>query len=279
MWVGPLGHRDSSLLVIAHPGRDDRPPLANEPPDPAGTGEDLPRSTLACVASSAAPPASSAATGSPSAALQMPKAPSGRRLQAPPALQLARSATTHQPDAALGRAQHSPRQLLDAQLDPPAVRHAGSTPRRTTASRICRSTKGSLLVTLASTTPSHAPAAPPRSLLGDRRWLLDCHCASPVVELLRGQGWDVISDPYANVHCSSPDKRGYVEFLPETEEVARGELRHIQVKDTDGNAAWCRTFGPGVRPRPWLVSSRHSSPSPTAAAPEPAHRRPLLSPT
>ncbi|WP_406133211.1 DUF317 domain-containing protein [Streptomyces zaomyceticus] len=99
---------------------------------------------------------------------------------------------------------------------------------------------------LTATTTPHAPATPPHSVLDDREWMLDCHCASPVVELLRGQGWDVISDPYSNVHCSSPDQRVYVGFLPETDEAARGDLWHVQVKDTDGKAAWHQAFGSNV---------------------------------
>ncbi|MCD2468678.1 DUF317 domain-containing protein [Streptomyces sp. MBT42] len=99
---------------------------------------------------------------------------------------------------------------------------------------------------LDSTTQSQAPAAPPHSVLGNREWLLDCHCASPVVELLRGQGWDVISDPYANVHCSSPDQRVYVGFLPETDEAAYGEVWHIRVRGVDGEVAWRQTLGANV---------------------------------
>lgn len=101
-------------------------------------------------------------------------------------------------------------------------------------------------MTLAATTPFRALAEPPHTTLGNREWLLDCHCTGPVVNLLKGQGWDVISDLYANVHCSSPDERVYVGFLPETEDAAHGELWHIQVKDTDGEVAWNQTFGPSV---------------------------------
>ncbi|ORT59165.1 DUF317 domain-containing protein [Streptomyces sp. CB03238] len=101
-------------------------------------------------------------------------------------------------------------------------------------------------MTLSVTAPSHVPAAPRHSALGDREWLLDCHCAGPVIDLLKGQGWDVIPDLSANVHCSSPDQRVYVGFLPETEEAARGELWHIQVKGADGRVAWSQTFGSSV---------------------------------
>ncbi|WP_236241513.1 DUF317 domain-containing protein [Streptomyces sp. CC228A] len=102
-------------------------------------------------------------------------------------------------------------------------------------------------MTLTATTPFHIPAALPHAAPGDREWLLDCHCAGPVVELLKARGWEVISDPYANVHCTSPDQRVYVGFLPETKEAAsHGELWHIQVKDTDGEVAWTQTFGSNV---------------------------------
>ncbi|MFI0808189.1 DUF317 domain-containing protein [Streptomyces echinatus] len=101
-------------------------------------------------------------------------------------------------------------------------------------------------MTLTATTPFQIPAEPPHAMLCNREWLLDCHCAAPVLELLKGQGWDVISDLYANVHCSSPDRRVYVGFLPETKEAARGELWHIQVKDADGEVAWDQTFGSSV---------------------------------
>lgn len=101
-------------------------------------------------------------------------------------------------------------------------------------------------MTLTATTLVQAPAGPPHSALGDREWLLGCHCVGPVVDLLRHQGWAVSSDPYANVHCSSPDQRVYVGFLPEAEEARRGELWHIHVNGTDGKVAWSQTFGPGV---------------------------------
>ncbi|MGW5200790.1 DUF317 domain-containing protein [Streptomyces spiralis] len=101
-------------------------------------------------------------------------------------------------------------------------------------------------MTLTATTPVQVPSGPPHARLGNREWLLDCHCAGPVVDLLQDQGWDVISDPYANVHCTSPDQRVYVGFLPETEEAARGDLWHIQVRAADGEVAWSQTFGSTV---------------------------------
>ncbi|WP_235445541.1 hypothetical protein [Streptomyces sioyaensis] len=79
-------------------------------------------------------------------------------------------------------------------------------------------------MTLTATAPFHAPAALPFAALGEREWLLDCHCASPVTGLLKNQGWDVVSDLDCNVHCSRPDHRLYVGFLPENPAAARGEL-------------------------------------------------------
>ncbi|MFG3112862.1 DUF317 domain-containing protein [Streptomyces sp. NPDC048197] len=98
-------------------------------------------------------------------------------------------------------------------------------------------------MTLTATTPLHAPAALPFAALGERESLLGCHCAGPVTDLLKNQGWDVVSDPNCNVHCSSPDQRVYVGFLPESPGAARGELWHIHVMGTNGTTAWRQSFG------------------------------------
>ncbi|MFE7312866.1 DUF317 domain-containing protein [Streptomyces sp. NPDC057555] len=99
-------------------------------------------------------------------------------------------------------------------------------------------------MTLTATAPFQAPSALPFAAVGERGWLLDCHCAGPVTDLLKHQGWDVVSDPDCNVHCSSPDQRVYVGFLPESPAAARGELWHIHVKRTNGTIAWHQSFGP-----------------------------------
>ncbi|MFE1174245.1 DUF317 domain-containing protein [Streptomyces sp. NPDC058773] len=99
-------------------------------------------------------------------------------------------------------------------------------------------------MTLSATAPFQAPAALPFATLGERERLLGCHCVGPVTDLLKDQGWDVISDLDSNVHCSSPDRRVYVGFLPERPAAARGELWHINVKGTGGAAAWHQSFGP-----------------------------------
>lgn len=101
-----------------------------------------------------------------------------------------------------------------------------------------------LLVTLTATAPCQAPAALPFATLAEREWLLNCHCAGPVTDLLKNQGWDVVSDPDGNVHCSSPDQRVYVGFLPESPAASRGELWHIHVKAANGTTAWHQSFGP-----------------------------------
>ncbi|MFG3363527.1 DUF317 domain-containing protein [Streptomyces sp. NPDC048156] len=99
-------------------------------------------------------------------------------------------------------------------------------------------------MTLTATTPFQRLTELPPPALGEREWLLECHCARPVTDLLNGQGWDVVTDLDCNVHCSSPDRRVYVGFLPESREAARGELWHIHVTDKDGTTAWRQTFGP-----------------------------------
>lgn len=99
-------------------------------------------------------------------------------------------------------------------------------------------------MTLTATAPFQPLAEFPPHALGEREWLLECHCARPVTDLLKSQGWDIVTDLDWNVHCSSPDRRLYVGFLPEGQEAARGELGHIHVTDKDGTTAWRQTFGP-----------------------------------
>lgn len=67
----------------------------------------------------------------------------------------------------------------------------------------------------------------PLPALGEREWLLECHCARPVTDLLHGQGWDVVTDLDCNVHCSRPARRVYVGFLLESREAdARRAVAH-----------------------------------------------------
>ncbi|SFG90600.1 DUF317 domain-containing protein [Streptomyces mirabilis] len=99
-------------------------------------------------------------------------------------------------------------------------------------------------MTPTATIPFQPVPERPQPALGERGWLLECRCARPVTDLLHAQGWDVVTDLDCNVHCSSPDRRVYVGFLPESREAARGELWHIHVTDKDGATAWHQTFGP-----------------------------------
>ncbi|CDR10506.1 DUF317 domain-containing protein [Streptomyces iranensis] len=92
---------------------------------------------------------------------------------------------------------------------------------------------------------SNAPTlAHPAS--AEREWLLECTCADPVLRLLHNCGWDTVDDSKANVYCASPDRRVFVEFLPESPEAAFGELWHISVHGPDGRRAWSTTFGDDV---------------------------------
>ncbi|MCC3771723.1 MULTISPECIES: hypothetical protein [Streptomyces] len=59
---------------------------------------------------------------------------------------------------------------------------------------------------------------------GEREWLTGDGCAEPVIDLLRGQGWSIVSDDLANVHCGSPDGRAYVGFLPETPDAFHNDV-------------------------------------------------------
>ncbi|GFE25715.1 DUF317 domain-containing protein [Streptomyces nigrescens] len=98
-------------------------------------------------------------------------------------------------------------------------------------------------MTLTSTTALQPSASLPFATLGERDRLLDRHCAEPVISLLSRQGWGVVADADGNVHCSSPDQRVYVGFLPEIPAAARGELWRIVVNRPNGTAAWQQTFG------------------------------------
>ncbi|MFF7702802.1 DUF317 domain-containing protein [Streptomyces lydicus] len=57
-------------------------------------------------------------------------------------------------------------------------------------------------------------------------------------------GWDVVSDPDCNVHCSSPDQRVYVGFLPESPAAACGELWHSTSRGRTAQPGWHQSFGP-----------------------------------
>ncbi|MEU3597177.1 DUF317 domain-containing protein [Streptomyces sp. NPDC006798] len=79
-----------------------------------------------------------------------------------------------------------------------------------------------------------------------RQWPLGCGCAGPVLAMLDAQGWTVITDPDANVHCTSPDGGLYVGFLPEAPAAHHGDLWHIRMLNPDGEPVWQQTFPDGV---------------------------------
>lgn len=86
--------------------------------------------------------------------------------------------------------------------------------------------------------------APVRPTVKDRDWLASDHCAEPVLALLDGLGWAIVDTPEANVHCTSPDGRVYVGWLPEDRAAwARGIVWQIRVAPREGEP-WVQEFGP-----------------------------------
>lgn len=75
--------------------------------------------------------------------------------------------------------------------------------------------------------------------------------AEPVLSLLSERGWALVDTPEANVHCTSPDGRVYVGWLPE-EQVAwrRGIVWTIRATPAEAHAEpWVQEFGPDVPSR------------------------------
>ncbi|MFJ7275442.1 DUF317 domain-containing protein [Kitasatospora sp. NPDC098663] len=94
-------------------------------------------------------------------------------------------------------------------------------------------------------TPSSLLPAPVRPSAEERSWLASDHSAEPVLALLSGLGWPMVDTPEANVHCTSPDGRVYVAWLPEDPGAwKRGIVWRIQVQPTGADAApWTQEFG------------------------------------
>ncbi|MGW1281736.1 DUF317 domain-containing protein [Streptomyces tsukubensis] len=82
-----------------------------------------------------------------------------------------------------------------------------------------------------------------------REWPTGCDCAGPVLALLEAHGWTRITDPDANVHCTSPDGAMYVGFLPEAPTARHGDLWHVRALDLDGAPVWQQTFPSGIPPQ------------------------------
>ncbi|MBP0450577.1 DUF317 domain-containing protein [Kitasatospora sp. RG8] len=85
--------------------------------------------------------------------------------------------------------------------------------------------------------------SPVRPTLENRSWLSSDHCAEPVLELLGALGWPIVNTPEANVHCTSPDGRVYVGWLPEAPDAwQRGIVWRVRVQPADAEA-WTQEFG------------------------------------
>jgi hypothetical protein len=72
--------------------------------------------------------------------------------------------------------------------------------------------------------------------------------AEPVLTLLRAHGWTIVDTPEANTHCTSPDGRLYVGWLPEDPAAWRRDTLwtiHVIPTDDDGQP-WTQEFGPDV---------------------------------
>ncbi|MEU6405506.1 DUF317 domain-containing protein [Streptomyces sp. NPDC046985] len=77
----------------------------------------------------------------------------------------------------------------------------------------------------------------------DRPWLSSDHRADPVIDLLDGLGWTIVSTPEANIHMTSPDGGVYVGWLPEDPSAwVRDIVWRVQVLPADGEV-WVQEFG------------------------------------
>jgi hypothetical protein len=102
-------------------------------------------------------------------------------------------------------------------------------------------------VTITSTAPLPTPSTAVLRTFGEpesvpakeRDWLVGGGVGNPVTDFLRGQGWPVVSDDFANVHCSSPDRRVYVGFLPETPDNGKPRiLWRVSFSAPGGGIGW-----------------------------------------
>ncbi|MFE4357851.1 DUF317 domain-containing protein [Kitasatospora sp. NPDC056800] len=92
-------------------------------------------------------------------------------------------------------------------------------------------------------TPGTLLPAPVRPIAEERNWLSSDHCAESVLSLLGGLGWATVDTPEANMHCTSPDGRVYVGWLPEDPGAwRRGIVWRVQVRP-DHADAWTQEFG------------------------------------
>lgn len=92
-------------------------------------------------------------------------------------------------------------------------------------------------------TPSSLLPTHVRPTVEDRSWLSSDHCAEPVLELLGALGWPIVDTPEDNVHCTSPDGRVYVGWLPEDPGAWQREIVwRVRVQPADAEP-WTQEFG------------------------------------
>jgi hypothetical protein len=90
-----------------------------------------------------------------------------------------------------------------------------------------------------------------RPVVAQRPSLAGDGCAEPVLSLLSERGWAIAATPEANAHCTSPDGRVYVGWLPEDHAAwRRGIVWTVRANPAEADAEpWVQEFGPDVPSR------------------------------
>jgi hypothetical protein len=100
-----------------------------------------------------------------------------------------------------------------------------------------------------NTTASNLPVPFFRPVVAERPSLSGDGCADPVLGVLGERGWNIVATPEANVHCTSPDGRIYVGWLPEDPAAwRRGVVWTVQATPEEADP-WVQEFGPDVPER------------------------------
>jgi hypothetical protein len=90
-----------------------------------------------------------------------------------------------------------------------------------------------------------------RPVVAQRPSLAGDGSAEPVLSLLSERGWALMDTPEANMHCTSPDGRVYVGWLPEDPAAwRRGSVWTIRAIPAEADTEpWVQEFGPDVPSR------------------------------
>lgn len=90
-----------------------------------------------------------------------------------------------------------------------------------------------------------------RPVVAQRPSLAGDGSAEPVLSLLSERGWAIVDTPEANAHCSSPDGRVYVGWLPEDPDAWRRNIVWtVRAIPAEADAPfWVQEFGPHVPSR------------------------------